>query len=104
MSVAIHEKNLVTLRCKRFEQKHPEVRHKVVGDFIIRIVEQNIHTNSAALETSLGFFTPALPSGPLLKYVRSAAYAGGGIGMDTALFIAWINQVRWVKIALLHSE
>jgi hypothetical protein len=49
MRVAIHEKNLVTFRCERFEQKHPEVRHEVVGNFIIRIVEQNIHSDSASL-------------------------------------------------------
>ncbi len=51
--VAVHKKNFVTFRCERFEQKHPEVRHKIIGNFLVGIVEQDIK-NYAALETSLG--------------------------------------------------
>jgi hypothetical protein len=65
------------------------VRHEVVGNFIIRIVEQNIHSDSAALEPSLSFMTPALPAGLPAKYIcEQAGDAGSGIGVDIALFLA----------------
>src|SRR5512143_420999 len=47
IGVPVHEKDFVTFGRKGLKQEHPEVGHEVVGDFIIGIVEQNIHANSA---------------------------------------------------------
>jgi hypothetical protein len=41
--VAVDEKYIVTRGCERFQEEHPEVRHEIVGDFVVRIVEKNIH-------------------------------------------------------------
>ena len=65
------------------------MRHEVVGNFIIRIVEQNIHSGSAALEPSLGVMTQAFPAGLPAKYIyEQAGDAGSEIGVDIALFLA----------------
>jgi hypothetical protein len=43
LRVAINQKNFVAPWRERFQQEHPKVRHEVVGDFVVRVIEKNIH-------------------------------------------------------------
>ena len=47
LRVAIHEEHVVPGRGQRFEKKHPEMRHEVVGHFVVGIIEENIHRRLA---------------------------------------------------------
>jgi bifunctional N-acetylglucosamine-1-phosphate-uridyltransferase/glucosamine-1-phosphate-acetyltransferase GlmU-like protein len=37
-------------RGERLQQEHPKVRHEIVGDFIVRVVEKNIHLLLASMD------------------------------------------------------
>jgi hypothetical protein len=39
--VAVDEEHVVTRGRERFQEEHPEVRHEIVGDFVVRVVEKN---------------------------------------------------------------
>ena len=43
LRVAIHQEDLMSGRSQRLQQKHPQMGHEVVGDFVIRIIQQNVH-------------------------------------------------------------
>jgi hypothetical protein len=44
LGITVDKKYFVSWRCQRLKQKHPEMRHEVMGHTIIRIVEKNIHS------------------------------------------------------------
>ncbi len=45
LRVAVHQEYLVARRSQRPQEKHPEMRHEIVGDFVIGIVKQYVHSD-----------------------------------------------------------
>ena len=43
LRVAVDQHHIVSFGCKCFQQEHPRVRHKILGDAIIRVVKQDSH-------------------------------------------------------------
>ena len=46
LRVAIDQNDFMAGRSQRLEQKHPEVRHEITRDPVVRVVEQNAHAFS----------------------------------------------------------
>jgi len=43
LRVTVYQEHLMTRRRERFQEEHPKMRHEVVGDFVVRVIEENIH-------------------------------------------------------------
>ena len=55
LRIPVYEKHFMFWRREGFEKKHPEVRHEVVGDFVVWVIEQNLHlVFASAHEVSCG--------------------------------------------------
>src|SRR5208282_578809 len=66
--VAVEEKHLVAGGRERFQEEHPKMRHEIIGDFVVRIVEKNIHWLFASVYGVTGWGGSRKPSSPAIAH------------------------------------